>query len=215
MQQAASSSAQRRQQQILRESMDQQRQMQMQAEQAALAQAQEFAPEQRAAQQQKIEQEATQRMIDPVERAAPAMQQQAAATGNLSSDYAAARVGANAETSRNAQALAQILGKVTGAGRLRTNEALRMAETGQNIDRLGSFSRGNFQAAQTDASAVRPNGAAMIGGTLLQLGGALGMSGALRGGAGAGSGGNAWVGSDLGMNPLPSVGGTRAPIFGF
>lgn len=201
VQQQAAAQARRQQQRIISDNLTRQQGLQQQAEQAALARAQEFAPEVRSDKQQQLEQEATQQLIRPVEQAAPAMQEQSAVQGAVSQDYTAGRARSQAEQMRNANALASILGKVTGASRLRTNEALGMAETGQLIDRLKSFSQGSGNAAQIDASRVAPSGGSMMLGGLLQAGGAAGMMSGL---SSAAAPSNAWSGSGL----TPGAGGT-------
>ncbi|MGE8690912.1 MAG: hypothetical protein ACN6PJ_27465 [Achromobacter sp.] len=195
LQQQAASDARRNQQRLIQENLMRQQGFQREAEQAALDRAKDFAPEVREDKQKQLEQEATQQMIQPVEQAAPAMQDQSAVQGNVSADYTAGRAKSQAEQLRNANALASILGKITGAGRLRQNEALGMAETGQLIDRLKSFSRGSQGAADIGISqAGTPNGGAMLGGAALQGLGALGMSGALDGIGKGVKVGNAWTG---------------------
>ncbi|MFY2599460.1 hypothetical protein ACOTHJ_21195 [Achromobacter xylosoxidans] len=195
LQQQAASDARRNQQRLIQENLMRQQGFQREAEQAALDRAKEFAPEVREDKQKQLEQEATQQMIQPVEQSAPAMQDQSAVQGNVSADYTAGRAKSQAEQLRNANALASILGKITGAGRLRQNEALGMAETGQLIDRLKSFSRGSQGAADIGVSqAGTPNGGAMLGGAALQGLGALGMSGALDGIGKGVKVGNAWTG---------------------
>lgn len=195
VQQQAAASARRNQQRLIQENLMRQQGFQREAEQAALDRAKDFAPEVREDKQKQLEQEATQQMIQPVEQAAPAMQEQSAVQGNLSQDYTAGRAKSQAEQLRDANALASILGKITGAGRLRQNEALGMAETGQLIDRLKSFSRGSQAAADVGIQqAGIPNGGAMLGGTLLQGLGSVGMMSGLGEAAKAGS---AWSGGGV------------------
>lgn len=187
--------ASKRQQRQIQENLIRQQGYQQQAEQAALDRAKEFAPELRQEKQQQLEQAATEQMMKPVEQAAPAMQDQSAVQGNVSADYTAGRAKSQAEQLRNANALASILGKVTGAGRLRTNEALGMAETGQLIDRLKSFSQGSGNAAQIGINAAgQPDGGAMLAGGLMQAGGSLGMSGAFDNIGKGVKVGNSWSG---------------------
>lgn len=203
LQQQAASDARRSQQRLIQENLMRQQGFQREAEQAALDRAKEFAPEVREDKQKQLEQEATQQMIQPVEQAAPAMQDQSAVQGNVSADYTAGRAKSQAEQLRSANALASILGKITGAGRLRQNEALGMAETGQLIDRLKSFSQGSGNAAQVGITrAGNPNGGMMLAGGLLQAGGTAAAAGSLGGAGGAGS---SWSGSTQGMtgNWLP------------
>lgn len=208
LQQQASQDAARRQQRIINDNLARQREFQVQAEQAALQRAQDFAPDERENRQQQIEQQVTEQLMQPVQQAMPGMQEQSSVQGNVSSDYSAGRARAQADTLRDADALARIMGKITGANRLRTNEALAMGETGQLIDRLKSFSQGGYNAAQADAQmAGTPSGGPMLAGGLLQGLGTLGFSGAIgKNGAGAGSG-NAWAGS--GVSPASNGVGLR------
>lgn len=198
LQQQAASDARRSQQRLIQENLMRQQGFQREAEQAALDRAKEFAPEVREDKQKQLEQEATQQMIQPVEQAAPAMQDQSAVQGNVSADYTAGRAKSQAEQLRSANALASILGKITGAGRLRQNEALGMAETGQLIDRLKSFSQGRGNAAQVGITrAGNPNGGMMLAGGLLQAGG---TAAAAAGAGGGAAGGSAWTGNTNGMS---------------
>lgn len=195
--------AHKRQQRLIQENLMHQQDYQRQAEQAALSRAQEFAPLTRQQKQQQIEQGVAQRMVEPVARAVPSMQEQAAVQGNVSQDYAVGRATSQAEQMRNASALASILGKTMGAGRLRQHEALGMAETGQIIDQLKSFSQGSNSAAQIGIQqAGAPDGGSMIGGALMQSLGSLGM---MKGLGGAANGGGAWLGSGI----TPGAGGVK------
>lgn len=204
VQQQAAASARRNQQRLIQDNLMRQQGFQREAEQAALDRAKDFAPEVREDKQKQLEQEATQQMIQSVEQAAPAMQEQSAVQGNLSQDYTAGRAKSQAEQLRDANALASILGKITGAGRLRTNEALGMAETGQLIDRLKSFSQGSGNAAQIGIQqAGTPNGGTMLAGTALQ---GLGSVGLMSGAGSAAKGSTAW--SDLGLKPAGSSWGS-------
>lgn len=199
--------ASKRQQRLVQENLIRQQGYQREAEQAALDRAQQFAPETRQDKQQQLEQAATEQMIQPVEQAAPAMQEQSAVQGNVSQDYTAGRAKSQAEQLRSANALASILGKITGAGRLRQNEALDMAETGQYIDRLKSFSQGSGNAAQIGIqSAGQPNGGAMLAGGLLQAAGTVGV---MKGLGNAGGAANAWSGDGV------KVAQARIPGMGF
>lgn len=211
LQAKASSDARRNQQRVIQDNLMRQQGFQREAEQAALDRAKEFAPEVRQEKQQLLEQAATEQMIQPVEQAAPAMQDQSAVQGNVSADYTAGRAKSQAEQLRSANALASILGKITGAGRLRQNEALGMAETGQLIDRLKSFSQGSGNAAQIGISrAGTPDGGTMLAGSALQSLGALGASGALDGIGKGVKVGNAWTGlgntATNGQGLFPSTG---------
>lgn len=211
MQQKAASDARRKQQRLIQENLTRQQGLQQEAEQAALARAQEFAPEVRQEKQQQIEQEVTDRLMQPVEGSAQAMADQSAVQGNVSQDYTATRARSQAEQLRSANALASILGKITGAGRLRQNEALGMADTGQLIDRLKSFSQGSSTAAQIGINrAGQPDGGMTMAGGTLQAAGSAGLMSGL--GSAGGTGSSSWSGT--GVRAGSGTGGLRLPNLG-
>lgn len=176
MQQQAQQSAARRQQRAIQESVQRQSEFQRQAEQAAMKKATEFTPEDRAQQQQQIEQQLTTEMLEPVQRfssenSAPAVQ------GDVSDDYTVARAESQANQMKNAEVLARLFGRIGSAQQLRRNETLGLMETGQEIDRLNSFSRGSQAADQIGINAAGvPDGQAMLGGTIAQGLGSVGLS---------------------------------------
>lgn len=85
-----------------------------------------------------------------------------------------------------------------------------MAETGQLIDRLKSFSQGSGNAAQVGISrAGQTDGGTMLAGGLLQAAGSAGLMSGLAGAGSAGS--SAWSGS--GIKPGGGL-GLRLPVLG-
>lgn len=159
------------------------------AEKKALDQAQEFNIDDRKGAQQQIEQQLAQEFMAPVDSAQEINSQTATTQGDVSSDYNSAKAASDLEVMKNARNLAGLFAKTTGANRLRTNEAVRMADTAGGIDRLGSFSRGQAGADNIAIrNAGRPDAGMQLAGGLLTGVGSLGLSGAL-GGAGKVTGG--------------------------
>lgn len=196
LQNQAQQQAASRQQEAIRAENERQRQFQMQAEQAALNRVEDYQPEQRQDRQKQIEQQVTDTLIQPVQEAMPAMQDQAAVQGNVSSDYTTARAKSQSEQMNAANELARIMGKITGAGRLRQDEALKMMQTGQNIDMLKSFAAGSQQAGGIEAQAAGvPDGGMTLAGGLLQTLGSVGLAKGLSGAGGAAKAGGVWSGT--------------------
>jgi len=179
----ASSDAQQRQREQIQSGLERQRQLQQESEKLATDQAKDFAPEVRKQNQDELAGEIEQNLIKPVSDATVIRNQQTATQGDVSSDYSTAKAQSDANVMKDAQQLARILGKTGSASRLRTNEALKMAETGLNIDRLSNFSRGN-QAA--DAIAIQQAGQVdpglTLAGSLMQSAGTAGL---MYGGSGS------------------------------
>ena len=177
MKMQAAQEAQARQRRVLEEGQRRQRELQMQAEQRALKTAEEFAPEDRKASQDQIAEQITTELVTPVNESQAIRSQQSTTQGNVSEDYTTAKAASDLNSIKAAQKLAQLLGKTTSASRLRMGEAIKMMDTGQSIDQLGSFSRGQAGATQIGyqaAGQVDP-GMEMVG-TILQGAGSAGMS---------------------------------------
>jgi hypothetical protein len=137
-----------------------------------------FAPEKRAQEQQQIAQQVEQQLIKPVAETQAANDINSRATGNVSQDYDAARIASNARQMKNAEALARLLGKTTSASRLRQNEAVRNTDAAMDIEQIGNFAKGQYDADQLGiASAGVQNGWMQAGGQLLSGIGKLGLSG--------------------------------------
>ncbi len=176
MQYKASSDAAERQQAQIRQSLENQRRLQREAEQKALTRAKEFAPEDRKAEQAKIEQQITQELIEPVSESQAIRAEQQTTQGNVSQDYTTAKAQSDLNAIKAAEGLARLLGKTTSANRLRMNEAIGLMDTGQAIDQLASFSRGQGGAddiAIQQAGRVDPG--MQFAGSLLQGVGTAGL----------------------------------------
>lgn len=156
------------------------------AEKRALAQADEFKIDDRKNEQQQIEAQLAQEFIAPVDTAQAINSQTATTQGDVSNDYSTAKAASDLNVMKNARNLAGLLAKTTGAGRLRTNEAVRMADTAAGIDRLGNFARGQAGVDQLAITAAsRPDAGLQLGGGLLSAAGAAGLAGAFSGAGGA------------------------------
>jgi hypothetical protein len=178
----AQSQAQARQQRVLQESLQRQRGYQQQAEQAVLDRVKDYAPEHRQQQQNEIAEQLDRDLMEPVRRAQPKQEEASAVHGEVSQDYLSARHRAQARQRESAEALAKLLGKTISAGRLRQQEGLQLADTGQSLDRLGRDAHGIAQADQVAIQeAGIPNMWQQLAGELLKGAGTMGMSGGLGG----------------------------------
>ena len=176
LQAKAQQDAARRQNAEIQRSLENQRRLQMEAEQKAMSTAQTFETPKRAEQQQQIAEQITQELIQPVSESQAIRSQQQTTQGNVSDDYVAARAASELNTMKAAEQLARLLGKTTSASRLRFNEGVRMMDAGMDINRLGSFSRGQDAADRIAIdTAGRPDGGTMLVGSILQGAGQAGM----------------------------------------
>lgn len=176
MQYQASADAQERQNAAIREGLDRQRNLQIQAEQKALTTANEFSPADRVAEQSKIADQITNELITPVSESQAIRSKQSTTQGEVSKDYTTAKAQSELNSVKSAQQLAALLGKTASSNRLRMGEGIRLMDTGQEIDQLNNFSRGS-QAADQIAIQVagRPDAEKMFLGSLLQTGGSAGL----------------------------------------
>jgi len=182
MQYQASSDAQERQNAAIRESLSRQRDLQMQAEQKAVGAAQDFAPADRKVAQTQIADQITKDLITPVSESQAIRSQQSTTQGNVSGDYTTAKAQSELNSVKAAQQLAALLGKTTASNRLRMGEDINLMNTGQSIDQLNNFSRGQNAADQIAIQvAGRPDASKMFMGSLLQTAGG---AGAAMGGTG-------------------------------
>lgn len=188
----ASTDAQKRQQNEIRTGLASQRELQLKAEKKALDTAETFQAPKRAEEQGQIADELTRELMAPVSESQNIRASQQTTQGNVSGDYTTAKAASDVNAIKTAQSLAKLLGKSSSANRLRMNEGIRMLDAGQDIDRLGGFSRGQ---AGADGVAVQQAGQVdpgmVLAGSLLQSAGSAGM---MMGGAGAaGSGATSGV----------------------
>jgi len=182
----ASSDAQKRQQQEIRTGLASQKELQLKAEKRALDTAATFDTPKRAEEQAVIADELTQEMMAPVSESQNIRANQQTTQGDVSNDYTTAKAASDVNAIKTAQSLAKLLGKSSSANRLRMNEGIRVLDAGQDIDRLGGFSRGQ---AGADGVAIQQAGQVdpgmVLAGSLLQSAGSAGM---MMGGGAASSG---------------------------
>lgn len=181
----ASSDAQARQQEEIQRGLASQKALQQRAEQAAMQAAKNYETPKRQEEQTQIADQITADLIAPVSESQTIRAEQQTTQGDVSGDYTTAKAASDVNAMKAAQSLAKMMGKTTSANRLRMNEGIRMMDTGQDIDRLAGFSRGQFKAdeiATQQAGQVDPG--MMFAGSLLQTAGTAGMM--AGGGAAAG-----------------------------
>lgn len=153
------------------------------AEKRVMQKAQEFTPDQRKTQESEIATDLGEQYFAPVKSAQEINSAQSTTQGDVSSDYVTAKATSDARQLKMASDLARLLGKTTAARRLRTNEAIGMADTAGDIDRIGRFARGNADADDVAIrAAARPNAGMWFGGSIL---GSLGGAGLMQGSASA------------------------------
>lgn len=146
MQYDASKDAQKRQNNEIQRSLESQKKLQMEAEKKALGEANKFKTEDRNATQAELATNIEKELIAPVSESQAIRSEQQTTQGDVSSDYTTAKAASEVETMKQAQQLARLLGKTTSSGRLRMGEGIRMMDTGQGIDQLAGFSRGQGAA---------------------------------------------------------------------
>lgn len=179
MQYKAAQDAQERQNAAIREGLQRQRDLQIQAEQKAMGTAREFNTEDRRTEQTQIADQISQELLTPVSESQAIRSQQQTTQGNVSGDYTTAKAASDVASLKAAEQLARLLGKSTSANRLRMNEGIRLMDAGQAIDQLGNFSRGNQGADQIAIQvAGRPDAGLQFGGSVLQGLGTAGLMGA-------------------------------------
>lgn len=180
----AQTDAQERQQAEIRRALDAQEKLQREAEEKALSSASKFAPKDRIAEQAQISEQISTELMAPVSESQAIRSEQQTTQGNVSDDYTTAKATSDLNSIKAAEQLARLLGKTTSANRLRMNEGIRLMDTGQAIDQLNSFSRGQSRAdeiAINQAGQINP-GQMFVGSVLQSVGGAGLMSGAGKAG---------------------------------
>lgn len=204
MQYKATSDANKRQNESIRQGLERQRELQLEAESKAMTKAQEFNPGDRQQAQSELADQISKELAAPVSESQAIRAQEQATTGDVSQDYAAAKTKSDLVALKGAQELARLMGKSASSGRLRLNEGIGLMDTGQQIDQLGSFSRGNQAADQIAIQqAGRVDPGQVFLGSLLQTAGTAGLM--------SGSGGV----EKLTVNEGPTLAGSpgMAPVY--
>lgn len=164
------------------QSLMNQRKLQVEAEKKALDTAQTFNTPDRMKEQAALEQTIEQGLMQPVSDSQAIRAQQTTTQGNVSNEYQTAKAASDAAVLKDAHMLARLMSKTTGANRLRMNEGLRMMDASMDIDRLGSFSRGQNAADQVAIEvAGRPDAGMQLAGGVLQGLGMVGLMGGFGG----------------------------------
>lgn len=173
----ASTDAQERQQQEIQRSLLAQEKLQKEAEAKALTTARTYDPKDRIAEQAAIENTISTELLAPVSESQQIRAEQQTTQGNVSDDYTTAKAKSDVNALKSAEQLARLLGKTTSSNRLRMNEGIRLMDTGQGIDQLNSFSRGQQGAdriAIQQAGNVNPG--QVFAGQLLSAAGSAGLA---------------------------------------
>ena len=164
------------------QSLMNQRKLQVEAEKKALDTAQTFNTPDRMKEQAALEQTIEQGLMQPVSDSQAIRAQQTTTQGNVSNEYQTAKAASDAAVLKDAHMLARLMSKTTGANRLRMNEGLRMMDASMDIDRLGSFSRGQHAADQVAIEvAGRPDAGMQLAGGVMQGLGMVGLMGGFGG----------------------------------
>ncbi len=192
------------------QSLMNQRKLQVEAEKKALDTAQTFNTPDRMKEQAALEQTIEQGLMQPVSDSQAIRAQQTTTQGNVSNEYQTAKAASDAAVLKDAHMLARLMSKTTGANRLRMNEGLRMMDASMDIDRLGSFSRGQHAADQVAIEvAGRPDAGMQLAGGVLQGLGTVGLMGGFGGKAASApakaAGGLSPTGLAVGAAPLPAA----------
>ena len=205
----AQTDAAERQQREIAASLLKQDEYSRKAEKKALDTAQTYAPEKRLAEQDQLATEIEQSLIQPVAESQAIRNQQTTTQGDVSQDYTAAKARSELETMKQAEGLARLLGKTSSANRLRLNEGVRLMDAGMDVDRLGNFARGQYQADQIGIQqAGQPNAGQMFLGSVLQGLGSAGM--ARYGGTLGGAGDDIFFGADKAAAASAASAGSNA-----
>jgi len=166
--------------------LENQRQLQMQAEKTALDNADNFNEEARQDRMENTQQVLEQEFSRPAISAQQINQRAATTRGNVSDDYAQTKASTDANTMRLAQDYARLFSTIRSGQNLRRDEGFGMADAASNIGRLQSFSRGQQQVDDLKIrNAAQPNAAVGLVSNIL---GAAGSAGMMYAGANAANG---------------------------
>lgn len=192
----------KKQQQIALMSQQEQLRARDRATETAMRTAMEFDPEQRKERQDGIAQQ-LEAEFQPAVQGSPITAQGVQVGATIpeaagTSDYLAATARERAKTTESLRSLAQLMGRIGSAGRLRQDEAVAIGDTAGAIGRIQSGANNLAEIETIRANAVTPSlGSQLIGGALS----AYGAGRLTAGGAGAAAGGTRRVVSTSYANP--------------
>lgn len=187
-----------------------------QAEKKALDRAQEYNTDTRQNEQSQIEAGLSAEYMAPVESATAINAGATTTQGNVSNDYTTAKAQSEVNLMKNARTLAGLLAKTTSANRLRSNEAVRMTDTGMDIGRIGNFANreGRIDEYAFEQAGV-PDAGMMLGGSLLSNAGSMGLSYGGAGTAGTSQGTGVSATASSSANSGAPIVGTGSGRLGF
>lgn len=171
----------------------------------------EYETDNRLKQQEALSDQTKQAISQPVENVQLNTATKGGTQGDVSSDYTTARARANAQTLEDVRNLAQMMGAVTSAQRLRQNEGFRLADLQNEINLMNSFNNGNQRVAQLRAQA-KANGQQgwKLGGQIASaLGSAISMGAGLASAAPTAAGGSSLEYSLANEAMGPMLGGAK------
>ena len=148
-----------------------------------------YAAEKRQAAQDEIASELEKQYSSPVSESQAVRSEQQVTQGDVSDDYKKAKEASDKRTQQTIGTLANLMGRVKSANRLRMNEGIRLADMASANDLLAQNAIGRTQASQYDAQRALNsyNGLKMLGQGI----GAVGTALSLGAGSGIGAAGNA------------------------
>lgn len=183
MQFDATASAAKKAQQETMAAIRRQHDLSDQASRVAMDEGNRYDLENRQDQQKQIQQTLEHDFSAPALDAQTINAKAATTQGDVSGDYTSAKAASDARQMQKANLYANMFARANSANRLRQNEAIRMANTAANIDRLGNFSRGQHNVDQYAIQQAANSGAGgQFLGSLLQTIGTAGMAGGFGGG---------------------------------
>ena len=192
----------KKQQQIALMSQQEQLRARDRATETAMRTAMDFDPDQRKERQDGIAQQ-LEAEFQPAVQGAPITAQGVQVGTTIpesagTSDYLAATARERAKTTESLRSLAQLMGRIGSAGRLRQDEAVAISDTAGAIGRIQSGANNLAEIETIRANAVTPSlGSQLLGGALK----AYGMNGLPTGAVGGSAGGTSRVVSTSYANP--------------
>lgn len=194
MQSDAQNDAADRQQQKLNESLDQQDQLSQKAEKTALENADQYEAKTRLGKFDETRQAAGDSLAQQLTTSREAAPQTEQPSGRMSQAFLTGDAKAKADQFEQSINMAQLMGKMRGAGDMLTNEGYTNADYASKLGIIGRNAQGAYQAAQPGIiSAGKVNSGQMaLGGGMQALG-------------------TSYLGSSLGQGMLGASGGSLAP----
>ena len=211
MQSEAQNDAADKQQRAINASLEQQDQFSQKAEAKALENADQYDAKDRLVKFDETRQAAGDSLAQQLTTAREAAPQTTQPSGRMSQEFLTGDAKAKADQFEQSINMAQLMGKMRGAGDMLTNEGYKNADYASQLGIIGRNAQGSGQAAQPGiASAGRVDSGSMLAGGLLSGLGSAGLS------SGLGAGMNSAIGNinPNWMTPGTSSVGPTVGLFG-